>query len=668
MKKNRPYTRRDFIQTSLVTGLGLTLNLYSCSKSSAQLDEPEPSPEPEGDHEGKLGITGAVIPSRIDMNKGGNLTIQGKGFVKEDQLVFEYLTNKYTVDAKEVTDKDITVTLPEDFLSGGTYRVTVKRGLETSMLGSTVINIYFNADIPNKAGMTIKGTVYAAGAGVVNVVVSDGFEVAKTDEHGVYYLPSAKKGKYVFVSIPGNYEVATTGSAPQFFRRLTQPATAVETMDFELTATNNDKHVMLVLGDMHLANRDNTKDVNQFEQGFLKDVNQSIQAIKSAGKKVYALTLGDMTWDGYWYDNNYGLPQWLGEMNKINTTVFNTMGNHDNDPKFFNDWDAEDKFRDVLGPTYYSFNIGKIHYIVLDNIEYLNTNDRNYKAKIVANQMDWLKKDLATITDKRTPIIISMHIQLYKNPGLSGGNETTAYRLDNAQEFMDALNGFANVHLLTGHTHINYNIEQDATPHIMEHNTAAVCATWWWTGHPSYEAQNHICKDGAPGGYAIWEMDGTELVWTYKGIGHGTDYQFRAYDLNEVHITQEKYAKKYIGPESEWKKYALEYADENHNNEVLINVWNYDKQWQVEVTENGQPLDVTRVAVADPLHIVSYSAQRLNVNQVPTKDFVTAKSAHLFKVQASSPTSTLEIKVTDRFGKLYRETMVRPKAFGYQMV
>lgn len=662
MKKKRHYTRRNFIQTSFITGLGLTFSLYSCSKPSPQPD-PDPTPDPEGKDDGKLAIIGAIIPSRIDTNKGADLIIQGKGFAAGDQIIFEYLTNRYTVDAKAVTDNNITVVLPEDLISGSTYRVTVKRGTRSSMLGSTVINIYFNANIPDREGMTIKGSVYAAGVGLANVVVSDGFEVTTTDENGIYYLPSTKKGKYVFVSIPSNYEVATTGKVPQFFQRLSQAANVVEIKDFELIAVNNDKHVVMVLGDMHLANRNG--DINQFQQGFLADVNQSIQTYKNAGTKVYALTLGDMTWETYWYQNNYGLPQYLGEMNKIDAMVFNTMGNHDNDPNFVADWGAEDKFRDVIGPTYYSFNIGKVHYIVLDNIEYLNTNNRNYNAKIVADQIAWLKKDLATITDKNASLVISMHIQLHTNPGLSNGNETTGYRLSNAQEFVDALNGFTKVHLLTGHTHINYNIERGATPAIMEHNTAAVCATWWWTGHPSYVAQNHICKDGAPGGYAIWEMDGNDLKWTYKGIGHPTDYQFRAYDLNQCHLTKETFAPNYTG--SAWNTYAAEYATANTNNEVLINVWNYDKNWKVEVTENGQSLVVTRVSVLDPLHIVSYSAQRLNVNAVPTADFVTSKTAHMFKVKASSPISTLEIKVTDRFGKVYRETMVRPKAFGYQM-
>lgn len=667
MKNKHQYNRRGFIQTSLVIGLGLSINLYSCTKSSPAPGNKPDEPLP-GDDDGKLNITGVLIASVIDITKGSEYTIKGKGFATGDQLYFESRTNltatgKYTINSKTVTTDHIVFVFPID-LPSDSYRISVKRGTEAFLLGTSIVNLYFNADIPDKTGMTVKGVVYANGVGLPNVVVSDGFEVATTDQNGVYYLPSAKKGKYVFVSIPGNYEVAANVNAPQFFRRLTQPANVVEIKDFELTPVNNEKHVVMVLGDMHLAKR--TDDLKQFQNGFLPDVNQSIQAYKSAGNKVYALTLGDMTWDGFWYDNNYGLPQYVTEMNKINAPVFNTMGNHDNDPKFDRDWGAEDKFRDVIGPTYYSFNLGKVHYIVLDNIEYLNTKgERDYNSKIIADQIEWLKKDLATITDKSTPIILAMHIHLHTNPSLdASGNETTGYRISNAQDLVNALNGFSTVHVLTGHTHINYNVEKAATPHVMEHNTAVVCATWWWTGNTGY-AGNHICKDGAPGGYAIWEMNGSDVKWTYKSIGENEDYQFRAYDLNQVHLTKEKYAPAYNG--TAWNTYAVEYANLNTNNEVLINVWNYDKLWKVEVSEDGQPLKVTRVRTRDPLHIISYSAQRLNRNATPTEDFVTTLTAHMFKVKASSPTSTLLIKVTDRFGKVYQQSMQRPKTFGYLM-
>ena len=69
----------------------------------------------------------------------------------------------------------------------------------------------------------------------------------------------------------------------------------------------------------------------------------------------------------------------------------------------------------------------------------------------------------------------------------------------------------------------------------------------------------------------------------------------------------------------------------------------------------------------DPLHIIAYTAKRLDSN-VSLSDggginFETGTNTHMFRVKASSATSTLEIKVTDRFGNVSTESMKRPKEF-----
>lgn len=523
-------------------------------------------------------------------------------------------------------------------------------------------------NIPDKEGMTIKGIVYSGdGTGIPNVVVSDGIKVTKTDTDGIYYLPSAKTNPFVFISIPGNYETNVEQGLPKFFQLLTQPVNTVETKHFKLTPVDNTEHVILAMADLHLARRNN--DITQFETGFLKDANDVIKSYEDKGIKVYGLTLGDLTWDSFWYDNEYFLDDYVTIMNKLNTTVFNIMGNHDNDPYYADDHNAENEFRKIIGPTYYSFNLGNVHYIVLDNVEYINKGgsqgtigDRSYNAKVTNAQMEWLEKDLATVS-KDTPIMVAMHVQLNNRPTLnSAGVPSSTFRIDNATELLAAFNNFDSVHFLTGHVHVNYNWEN--TPSIMEHNTGAVCATWWWTGKNGY-AGNHICKDGSPGGYSIWEINDKDIKWQYKGIGYDKDYQFRAYDLNKCHITPATHAPNTT--EALLKPFAGEYAKMNDKNEVLINVWGFDEKWKVEVTENNIPLNVTRVDVKDPLHIISYEALRLNENATPTKDFVTSNSAHMFKVTASNATNTLVIKVTDRFGRIYTENMERPKELTYLM-
>jgi hypothetical protein len=102
---------------------------------------------------------------------------------------------------------------------------------------------------------------------------------------------------------------------------------------------------------------------------------------------------------------------------------------------------------------------------------------------------------------------------------------------------------------------------------------------------------------------------------------------------------------------------AKDWISPNTDNYVYINVWNYDSKWTIEVKEDGKALTVERVTIKDPLHLISYNAKN------PTGGFGTTNTKHMFRVKASSPTSTLDIKVTDRFGNVYTESMTRPKKF-----
>ena len=106
---------------------------------------------------------------------------------------------------------------------------------------------------------------------------------------------------------------------------------------------------------------------------------------------------------------------------------------------------------------------------------------------------------------------------------------------------------------------------------------------------------------------------------------------------------------------------AGEWKNQSAGNYVYINVWNYDPLWTIDVTEGGKPLSVERVSEKDPLHLIAYNGK------TPGGGFGTSVTKHLFRVQASSATSTLEIKVTDRFGNVYTESMTRPKKFNLEI-
>ena len=615
----------------------------------------------------EIQVSGIYIPSTATVTYGEPLVLQGRGVLTSDRVELNNGNQTYNAAIEAVTDGTFSIALPEE-LTSGSYTLTLVRGDKRLSLGSLNINLSPAVSIPDKAGMTLKGVVSCDGKGVEGVVVSDGFELTTTDKDGVYYLPSKKKNGYVFISIPSGYEVETKNhNEPQFYQHVTPNNTAtVEQRDFSLRKVDNDHYKLFVMTDFHLANRNN--DLGQYEN-FVNDVNQSIQNESTGNVPVYGLDLGDLSWDVYWYSNHFALAQCMTQINKVNCPVFHLPGNHDNDPYVADDWGSAQPYKDIVGPTYYSFNLGKVHFVMLDNIQYLNTGgaeghlgDRNYNDIVVSDQMEWLKKDLATVTDPSTPIVLAMHANFYRVPLLSGQESLATINVNNGKDIKDLVSRFKEVHILTGHTHVNFTVEDG---NVMEHNTAAVCATWWWTGAPN-SAGNHTCKDGSPGGYSVWDVNGTNFEWYYKGTGKPKDYQFRTYDLNETVITAAKYAPN--ATEAAMAEYAGEYSRKNSDNEVLLNVWNYDSKWKIEVTENGKPLQVTRVRTKDPLHIISYEAIRVNAGKTPTSAFVTDDTPHLFKVKASSPTSTLEIKVTDRFGHEYTESMKRPKALARDMM
>lgn len=500
-----------------------------------------------------------------------------------------------------------------------------------------------------EAGTTVYGQISCNGKGLPGVVVSDGYAVAVTGQDGVYQLKSDKKNGYVFVSVPSGYEVPTAGIIPQFYRHLNAPASRAERADFALTEADQSEYTMLFFGDIHLAGRSFCHDIDQFKE-FTADVREFIK-----GKKAYALTLGDMSWDVYWSSNGFDLPRYLSEMTEglRGLPVFHTMGNHDNDKDQAGDFNAAGAFRTAIGPNWYSFNAGGIHYIVLDDVLYINDplGERNFSAKVPDEELAWLRKDLSFVS-KDTPLVLTSHVPFYRNDG--------SEYIRNVKEVLNVLKGY-NVNLVSGHTHVIVNTDLRSSDSFFERNAGAVCAAWWVSG--SNYPGLLLCTDGTPGGYkAMTVKDNAITSWQYKGTGRPEDYRMRTYDRNEVLLDSRWVSKTTADRQKEFLSTVGEYSKESTANEVLINAWDYDNDWTLTVTENGKELPVTRLKDAkDPLYLVTYEAYQLNNGY--SISYPCEETGHIFKVTASSPSSTLEITLTDPYGRKSFETMTRPKPF-----
>lgn len=100
---------------------------------------------------------------------------------------------------------------------------------------------------------------------------------------------------------------------------------------------------------------------------------------------------------------------------------------------------------------------------------------------------------------------------------------------------------------------------------LYEHNVAALSGAWW---------QGAICTDGTPAGYAVFEVDGGEVSWYYKSVGHPRSFQLKIYDSKD---------------------------DEAFAGCIVANVWNCDPAWTVEMrADGGRPVWMERTTAVDP--------------------------------------------------------------------
>ena len=612
---------------------------------------------PEYQYQTRL-VKQAFLNSEITVFKGKEIEIQGIGFVVGDKIVFRAEDGtEYTTEIVSVDDTSALFLAPE--MPQGQYTIYIYRGEKMQKVAPVTVWLTLSLEVPEKEGYSLRGIVHVGQTGIAGVWVSDGVNFTQTDEQGFYWLQSDKRFGYVFISLPSGYLPATGNNAvPGFWKGVSIDPNLHEQCNFELKEANTTNHQVLFAADLHLSDRgigqNAINDIKQFDQGFMTD---SKNLATAYGQNTFLITLGDITWDAHWYKTGFMPANYVAKMKNYPMMIFNCMGNHDNNPYVRGDNNGSKIYRTTVAPTYYSFNLGEVHYIVLDNIEWINTNgsngfvgERNYHERVDKVQLEWLKQDLAHIADKSTPIVICSHCQFHSNRNSSFKVQK---HMTNTDEVLALLGGFANVHIMTGHAH--YNMTMEINSNIIEHNVGAVCETWWQSSSASLLEGRGINRDGTPAGYAVFEFKGREHKWYYKSIGFDKSMQFRAYDMNNV--MRERWTS-YLSKQEPQRDTAGDDYKDLDDNVIYINIWDYDSQWKIEVTEEGNstPLTVTRVFDRDPLHTATTDVVLGKLGEL-IEEHASVRTAHMWMVKTKEDDTDLTIKVTNRFGEEFTQTL-----------
>jgi calcineurin-like phosphoesterase family protein len=229
------------------------------------------------------------------------------------------------------------------------------------------------------------------------VVVSNQLDVVTTDTAGRYRLPADEK-TIVFVSVPTDWQ--TVGSS-------WHAVAASDSISFGLRAERQPRSFRFIhASDTHI----DTAHVDRVRR---------FRALADSIGPALTLLAGDLIYDAASQREPRArgfFEMFLSEMKSFRTPYWTVPGNHDHfgiiksrsrvpeTHPLYN----RGMYRHYLGPEYYSFNYGGVHFIGLDTVQ---PDDSAYYGGVDSLQLAWLTRDVSALPAS-TPIVMFSHIPL----------------------------------------------------------------------------------------------------------------------------------------------------------------------------------------------------------------------------------------------------------------
>ena len=434
---------------------------------------------------------------------------------------------------------------------------------------------------------------------IAGVTVTDGYTCVSTNASGIYQMTANENARTVSITVPAGYEIPLdANNQPAFWQPVSIPASGAVEKNFTLTPRAGgvpSRFTIIAVTDEHV--QDATMQTKF--QSAISDIQSTARTLVSSGipvgtpanadaGEVICISLGDQMWDnmamaGAIRDDFCSITDGSGKT----IPVFYTIGNHDYDSSEASDYDAEQSFVDTFGPTYYSFDIGNAHIIVMDDIIRRSGNGTgkngyetvNYGEGFTDAQVEWLRADIAKVSNHNNKVVVfCCHAPLNSASGGDTGAQSAV---------MSALkNNFYNVHVLSGHTHcIKNNLyagwAAKSGRSIYEH-TIQTLSGYFWLADISYDY-------ASPAGYGVLTFGSSDIYAEYNKVTkEAPGFQFWVYNGGETYTRS---GKSYSWDSPVSGKFVVKVPDAGSSNDA-------SDYWTVALNYGGSTTEMTRVSSA----------------------------------------------------------------------
>jgi hypothetical protein len=465
--------------------------------------------------------------------------------------------------------------------------------------------------------------------GIPGVKVSNQKDIVITDKNGSWKLPADNDTIFFVIKPRGWMTPVDNNNLPKFYyihkpkgspdlkyRGVAPTGPLPESIDFPLHKQEEpNKFRAIFFGD--------TQPRNQREIEYIKrDVIPELIGVNAS----FGVTLGDVVFD------DLSLFEPLNQaVALIGIPWYNVLGNHDINFDSPDDKYSDETWERVYGPSYYSFDYGPVHFIVVDDIHWTGaTPDRQgrYVGKIGTEQMEFIKKDLALIP-KNQLVVLMMHIPL-----VNVEDRQELYRLIEQRPYSLSV---------SAHTHYQEHVfikEEDGWKGPKPHHHVihvTVCGSWWQGAPDALGIPSATMRDGAPNGYSIFTFDGHTYSIEFKAARRPSSYQMNIW-----------------APDSISRSEAAQ-------TEIVVNVFGGSERSKVDMRlgASGDWIKMTHTRKEDPYYAEEYErARSLAAPYIPLPRPM--QSGHLWTatLPQNPPKGVhpLWVRSVDMFGQTYIAT------------